>query len=477
MLAAGLTACLPQRTQFQINTPPAATPRPTSAATAPYPTRPVYTAGQLVDYTAQTGDNLPALAARFNSTEREIREANPILPAQVTTLPPGLPLKIPIYYQPFWSNPNPILHDSLFINGPAQSGFDASAYVQAKPGWFKDYQFFTGLRSNKGGELVSMIAADYSISPRLLLALIEYQVGALSQAMPPADLEESYPLGYQNPSYKGLYRQLLWAANLLNDGFYAWRQGRLSQWELRDGRLERPDPWQNAASIALQYYFSRVNAVDAYQQAISSAGFSQVYASLFSDPLTVEAHMPGSLQQPDLRLPFKPGPPWAYTGGPHSAYGDGEPFGAIDFAPPAVVGGCQPTNEWALAVADGVVARTALAVALLDLDGDGDERTGWVVFYLHLAADGMVQSGQRVKAGDPMGHPSCEGGRATGTHVHIARKYNGEWIPADGALAFNLEGWIVQRGAQAYEGYLVRNGKTIRASSKSDSLSHIQAGQ
>ncbi len=35
-----------------------------------------------------------------------------------------------------------------------------------------------------------------------------------------------------------------------------------------------------------------------------------------------------------------------------------------------------------------------------------------------------------------------QGGEVTGTHVHIARKYNGEWILADGPLAFNLEGWI-----------------------------------
>ncbi len=444
---------------------------------APYPTRPIYSAGQLVDYTAQTGDTLPALAARFNSTEREIRQVNPVLPQEVTTLPPGLPLKIPIYYQPFWSNPALVLHDSLFVNGPAQKGFDAVAFVQSKPGWFKDYEFFTGERTHKGGELINLIALDYSLSPRLLLALVEFQTGALSQSTRPDDLEQSYPLGYKNANNKGLYRQLLWAANLLNHAFYSWRSGRISQWDLLDGRLERPDPWQNAASIALQYYFSRILQPASYLSAVSSVGFSKTYRDLFSDPLTAEAHIPGSLTQPALRLPFKPGTPWAYTGGPHTAYGDGEPFSAIDFAPPAVAGGCQPTNEWATALADGVIARTSLAIALLDLDGDGDERTGWVIFYLHLASDGMVQSGQRLKTGDPLGHPSCEGGRATGTHVHIARKYNGEWIPADGPLAFNLEGWIAQRGLQPYEGYLVRAGKTIRACTCSDQNSHIQSGQ
>lgn len=77
---------------------------------------------------------------------------------------------------------------------------------------------------------------------------------------------------------------------------------------------------------------------------------------------------------------------------------------------------------------------------MLDLDGDGDEHTGWVILYLHLGKTEQIQPGMLVKTGDPIGHPSCEGGSATGTHIHIARKYNGEWIPAYGALPFNLEG-------------------------------------
>ena len=52
----------------------------------------------------------------------------------------------------------------------------------------------------------------------------------------------------------------------------------------------------------------------------------------------------------------------------------------------------------------------------------------------------------------------------TGTHVHFARKYNGEWIVADGPLPFVLSGWTVKAGEKAYEGSLVKDGKTIPAS-------------
>ncbi len=182
------------------------------------------------------------------------------------------------------------------------------------------------------------------------------------------------------------------------------------------------------------------------------------------------------MRQPELKFPFLPGHTWSFTGGPHTGYGDGEPLSAIDFAPPTVVGGCSWTNEFATAVADGVVVRADPAMDVLDLDGDGNEQTGWVIFYLHLAAQDQAPVGTRLRAGDPIGHPSCEGGRATGTHVHIARKYNGEWIPADGVLAFNLEGWVVTRGSQAYEGTLTRGGQMVDACACTNQSAQVRAG-
>ncbi|MEN4011869.1 MAG: LysM peptidoglycan-binding domain-containing protein [Bellilinea sp.] len=449
---------------------------PADAFPTPLPTREPYEPGTLVDYIAQTGDTLPALAGHFNTTVSEILAANPFIPANATTMPPGMPMKIPIYYRALWGSPYQILPDALFINGPAQSDFRAVEFVNSQPGWFKDYSFYIGSRERRGGEIIEYIAAEYSLSPRLLLALLEYQTGGLSQAQPGVDIE-LYPLGYRNQFAKGIARQLAWAANTLNNGYYGWRTGSLDTFYHREGLLENPDPWQNAASVALHYYFAMVLPKEAYDYAISGDGFFRTYSQLFGDPWQagIPPHIPGSLTQPEMSFPFPAGKTWAYTGGPHTGWGEGEPLAALDFAPPNVAGGCQPSEDAAVAVADGVIARRGDALVVLDLDGDGDERTGWTVVYLHLANDSLPPVGKRFKMGDPIGMPSCEGGKATGTHVHIARKYNGEWIPADGALAFNLEGWLAVNGERPYLGSLVRQGRAIRACECADINSQVRS--
>jgi murein DD-endopeptidase MepM/ murein hydrolase activator NlpD len=462
------TAVLPVDLTPQV-TPANRLPMPTAQ-----PTRPVYQPGELVDYTAQTGDTLDALAARFNTTIREIRSANPIIPDSATTMPPGMPMKIPIYYRPLWGSPYQIIPDSLYVNGPAQRDFDPVAFVDQHPGWLKNYSTYILDRNRRGGEVIAYVATNYSVSPRLLLALAEYQAGALTNPNMPDD---PYLLGQNDYHNDGFYRQIAWVADMLNNAYYDWRAGKLLSFEHLDGRMERPDPWQNAATAALQMYFSRVTDGESYQRAISGAGLAKTYHDLFGDPWTnVQPHIPGSLEQPALRLPFEPNLWWAFTGGPHNAWGDQVgPLAAVDFAPPSVVSGCKSTDQWATAVADGVITRVGYAIAVLDLDGDNDERTGWDIFYLHLQPDSIPPVGTHLKAGDRIGHPSCEGGHATGTHVHIARKFNGEWILAQGTLPFNLEGWVARNGSAPYQGTLFRNGKTISACVCSDQASQLES--
>jgi hypothetical protein len=82
---------------------------------------------------------------------------------------------------------------------------------------------------------------------------------------------------------------------------------------------------------------------------------------------------------------------------------------------------------------------------------------------MHVEGRERVQPGAVLKAGDRIGHPSCEGGISSGTHLHLARKYNGEWIPAGYAIPFVLSGWIASGTPREYDGYLTHGSDQIEA--------------
>jgi murein DD-endopeptidase MepM/ murein hydrolase activator NlpD len=177
------------------------------------------------------------------------------------------------------------------------------------------------------------------------------------------------------------------------------------------------------------------------------------------------------LQQPELWLPFQQGQTWFFTGGPHGGWGSGSAWAAADFAPPderaAESSACYVSEFAATAAAPGLIVRSGDGSVILDLDGDGDESTGWTLLYLHIATAGRAAAGVFVQAGDHIGYPSCEGGFSNGTHLHIARRYNGEWIPVacDPTCAsgynpppFVLGGWVAYGlPGQEYQGYLLNS--------------------
>ncbi len=434
--------------------------------------------GELVTYTVQAGDTLPALARRFQTGEQDIAALNPWLVAsgQPTTLPPGRALSIRLAVEPHWETQVVLLPDYLFVDGPAQVGFDIQDYLNHTNGWLKNYVDPSTIITRSGAEMVQDFALNYSISPRLLLALLEYRLHALSQP----EVPESFSLGSPDSYRTYLSMQLSWAANVLNNGYYGWRLGRLNQFTAADSSLIIPSPWENASSTALRYYFSRFLSGEEYQAAVAPSGLLHTYEELFGKidwSATADIPLlPGGLRQPALTLPFHPGLRWALTGGPHSGWGTGDPLAAIDFAPPSTQTGCDPSPQWAVAVADGVVARSEEGQVILDLDGDGNQQTGWDIQYLHIYQKEAPAVGTKLKAGDLLGHPSCDGGRANGRNLHIARLYNGEWIPVGGEVPFVLDGWTAEEGDQEYQGSLSRGDQVVTANPNGEWMSLVGAG-
>jgi hypothetical protein len=112
-------------------------------------------------------------------------------------------------------------------------------------------------------------------------------------------------------------------------------------------------------------------------------------------------------------------------------------------------------------MSSGVIVRSELGLVILDLDGDGIEQTGWNIMYFHIETRDRVPVGTRVETGDKIGHPSCEGGVSTGTHTHVVRKFNGEWILAGGPLPFTMSGWVAVAGSEPYKGSLTKGSEVV----------------
>ncbi len=450
-----------------VPTPVPATPTPLTPPASPTaPPTPTYgfsgTAEPIV-YESQAGDTLPALAARFGVVVEDITSSGP-LPQNGTMIDPGHLLFIPRRLAATGPAER-LVPDSELVFSPHAVDFDVSAFAAGRGGYLNDYHETVGGRLRNGAEVVAQVARDNSVNPRLLLALVEYQTGWLNDPTRPSGNALRYPMGNTDPTFPGLFRQLTWVADELGIGYYGWRAGNLVEIEFDDDTHTRLAPDLNAGTVALQYYFAVQNGPLAWAQALAPDGFIATYRALFGDAWEYAYPLfePGVVQPP-LDLPFMPGRTWSFTGGPHGAWEFESAWAALDFAPATAQVGCEVSDDWAVASAPGLVLRSGGGVVVLDLDGDGREQTGWVLVYLHIANQGRVAAGEFIEAGDILGHPSCEGGVATGTHLHIARKYNGEWILADGPLPFELSGWVAHGGTRPYEGTLTRGDAVVIAS-------------
>ena len=419
-----------------------------------------------VAHTVAAGETLGTIAQRYNTTVAALIELNGLTNPDVITV--GQQLQVPgVEIQRVVGPTFKIVPDSELVYGPGAAGFDLRAFTAALGGRLLRYQEEVEGQMMSGPDIVQLVADRHSVNPRLLLAVLEHRAGWVTQAQPP---ERANLLGYVGTTIPGLYGQLSWAANLLNLGFYGRGEGGLRGFNLGNSTQVSFDPTINDGTAGVQRFLGALEGVtyESWQADTGPNGLYATYVRLFGSPFAYahEPLLPDGLTAPALELPWAAGETWYFTGGPHGAWNSGSAWGALDFVPPGDAAGCIPTDAWVTAPAAGVVARSGHGAVVIDLDtaegaADGYAGTGWAVTTMHLETRERIAVGTRVDTGDHLGHPSCEGGFSNGTHVHLARTYNGEWFAADGPIPFILEGWVSAGLGQEYDGTL-RRGQTVR---------------
>ncbi len=443
-----------------------ATQTPVAGVIVPTATQDTATPAPIELYYTQAGDTLPALANRFNVAIDKITSPDTLPATQL--LPSNQLLLIPNVL-PNASSADKLLPDSEVVFSPSAIGFDTDTFVKDAGGYLSTYRQYLATGWHTGAQVIERVAIENSINPRLLLSLLEYRAHWV-YGQPTNLAEEDFPMGFLDANHRGLYRQLNMAVQQLSIGYYGWRAGLLTQLTFPDSQNStlRIAPELNAGSVALQVLFSRLYNQQAWGGALYAPdSFPALHERMFGNPWlraqTVEPLYPTNLTQPTLELPFAAGHTWSLSGGPHSAWGPDGALASLDFAPSSMTSGCVSSDDWVTASASGLVVREDDGLVVVDLDADGYEQSGWAMIYLHVAGKGRIPVGTLLNLNDKIGHPSCEGGEATGTHVHVARKYNGEWILADGPVPFVLSGWTAHAGGQPYKGTMTKGDSVVIA--------------
>lgn len=458
----------------QVIIPPSMTPAgptKTPLQPTPNPARSMPQSGS--SYVVQPGDTLGTIASLYGVTVAEMIALNTQL-ANPDALEVGDSIITPGGSLP--TGPDfKLIPDSELVYSPSVKDFSLTSTAKYAPGFLRAYSEDVDGEVMSGVEIIHFVARSYSVNPRLLLALLEYRGEWLTNPLPPQP-KIDYPMGIERAGREGLLRQMLDAADALNAGYYGWKYRGVTVLTFDEGLRVLYASTLNPGTVGVQRMLSVATGSAEWQRDVAPDGFFQTYLALFGDPFAraIEPITPPDLTQPALTLPFARGEEWVYTGGPHGAYNSGSAWGAVDFAPPkpsdelvAMQGSCYVSPYWVTAVAPGVIARSGDGYVILDLDGDGDETTGWAIVYLHIDNHEVVRTGARVSSGDRLGHPSCEGGFSNGTHLHLSRRYNGEWLPVEcedcipGAVVppFTLGEWTLHGYAnQEYQGYMTRAG-------------------
>ncbi|MBE0362827.1 LasA protease [Pseudoalteromonas ulvae UL12] len=311
-------------------------------------------------------------------------------------------------------------------------------------------------------EVILHWAGYASISPKLLLALIELQSELISE---PDTEKLTSPL--QGLSGKqGFDQQVEDVALQLSARFYAFEQ-MLTQQSTQRITSNTPATLALVSLLNQDNNHANKSAAEPHNQHTMSDLLSR-YSVLFDgeslliDPL--KSQQPVNTSQAvepaanfSISLPWPSGYAW-YSGGAHSNTGSGYPYSSLDFNNGS--GGWGSSTPWVQASHGGTVTRYSSCNIRVT------HPNGYATSYYHMDSL-QYNSGDVVPAGAWLGRYAsnysqalCEGGQSSGPHIHWSLLYNGRFVSLHNQY---ISGYRVDVGNSNYDDncssfYFEKNG-------------------
>ncbi len=364
-----------------------------------------------VDRAEQPAPTVPVLAPVGGGAPVEPRDVLPVAPSNT-----------------------PLFDDLRFTSEPNLTVPAVQALLDAQPGTLKSALMTVGDRNHGVAEVVVGQAYLYSMNPKLLLALLEFQQGLLSNAAPAVDqIEWAMNFRGENEKWRGLYGQIRWAARELRRGVRDYPY--VTELQYKDKDVKGPIPvGLNAASYAVVRVLAQTMTPEELEQVLADGAFISTYANLFEDPRQTLGPLPPPAE-PFLRSPL-PKPTYVTSFFDHD----------LPFLTPngSLVSwwGRRETKvsydghdgwDYGLRPPDPILAAAAGTVVWAGNSDDGcgipargvviDHGNGYRTLYWHLS-EISVAIGQTLSAGDQLGIVGATG-CAIGPHLHFQTQYLG----------------------------------------------------
>jgi len=240
---------------------------------------------------------LPTVIHAIPTLATATPELTPVPTSTPTLMPTATPL--PAVHPLF--DPQRLSYDHNF------SGPEIQAFLEARNSPLATARISIGNRSHSFTDVLVSLSNLYSISPRLLLSLMDLQSGVLSTSTPSSE-QLAWAAGFQgdNGSRRGLFAQLRWLTREL--------RAALRDYALLDGTALPPLNFVNGSVLAVpstidlsRYVLSRALAPTTTPDRLDAllTGVAPTYQRLFDlDPRLAPTDWP-PLAEPFLSRPFE----------------------------------------------------------------------------------------------------------------------------------------------------------------------------